>query len=560
MNSKVKRKSFLKRVGYEKFNFWTIVILATLLFALLFIIYPFTRMFLQSFQSQEKTFTLENYFRFFRKSYYYRTLFNSFKVCVASTFFATLIGVPMAYVSTRFKVWGKKIIDMAIVISLLSPPFIGAYSWIMLLGRNGFITNLLRNIGIEIGSIYGFKGILLVFTLKLYPFIYMYVSGALGSMDASLEEASENLGVAGLPRLFRVTFPLVLPTILSSALMVFMTALADYGTPLMIGEGFKVLPVVIYEEYLGEVGGSVTFASALSVIIVLCSSLILLLQKRIINNKNYTMSMLRPPVVKELPFGKKMLATLFLSVVAFLGILPQITVVVTSFLKTNGPMFTKGFSLDSYRAVMVKMGRNIINTYTFSLIALVIMVVMGILLAYVVVRKKSAISSFLDFVMMFPYVIPGSVLGISLVVAFNKPPLVLTGTAAIMIIAYVIRKLPYTLRSSVGILYQIDTSVEEASISLGYSQGVTFFNVTAPLMLPGVLSGAVLSFISTINELSSSLMLYAGPTATISVAIFSEIFRDGYGTGAALASMLTFSTVLVLMLFNKLSGGKSVVS
>ncbi len=263
MNSKGKRKSFLKRVGYEKFNFWSIVILATLLFALLFIVYPFTRMFLQSFQGQQNTFTLENYFRFFRKSYYYRTLLNSFKVCIASTFLATLIGVPMAYVSTRFKVWGKKIIDMAIVISLLSPPFIGAYSWIMLLGRNGFITNLLRNIGIEIGSIYGFKGILLVFTLKLYPFIYMYVSGALGSMDASLEEASENLGIAGIPRLFHITFPLVLPTILSSALMVFMTALADYGTPLMIGEGFKVLPVVIYEEYLGEVGGSVTFASAL---------------------------------------------------------------------------------------------------------------------------------------------------------------------------------------------------------------------------------------------------------------------------------------------------------
>lgn len=562
MNEKTKKspkKSFLSRLSFKTFNFWTIVILASIIFALIFIVYPFSKLFIQSFFGKETAFSFENYQRFFEKKYYYTTLLNSLKVCFASTALSVLIGVPMAYVTSRFKIWGKRVINMAVIISLLSPPFIGAYSWIMLLGRNGFLTNILRGIGLEIGSIYGFHGILLVFTLKLYPYVYMYVSGALGSMDASLEEASENLGVSGLRRLMKITFPLILPTILSSALMVFMTALADYGTPLMIGEGYKVLPVVIYEEYLGEVGGSITFASALSVIIVACSAIMLFVQKKVVDTKNYTMSMLRPPEVKQLSAGKKLLATLCVGIVAFLGVLPQITVIVTSFVKTNGPMFVKGFSLNSYRAVMHKMGRNIWNTYSFALIALVIMVVMGILLAYIIVRRRSRVSSFLDFVMMFPYVIPGSVLGISLVVAFNKPPLILTGTAAIMVISYVIRKLPYTLRSSVGILYQIDTSVEEASISLGVGSSQTFFNITARLMLPGVLSGAVLSFISTINELSSSLMLYSGNTATISVAIFSEIFRDGYGTGAALASMLTVSTIIVLMIFNKLSGGKSVM-
>ena len=549
----------MKKSFREKFDFWVIVIVCVFIFALLFIVYPFSRMLIQSFQGKDGGITFANYFKFFEKRYYYRTLLNSFKVCSAATVLALCIGVPMAYITSRFNIWGKKMINMAIVISLMSPPFIGAYSWIMLLGRNGFITNLLNMIGIRFGSIYGFKGILLVFTLKLYPYVYLYVSGALGSIDASLEEASENLGIAGMERLFRVTFPLVLPTILSSALIVFMTALADYGTPLLIGEGYKVLPIVIYEEYLGEVGGSVTFASALSVIIVLCSSLVLLIQKRVIENKNYTMSMLRPPQVKQLKNWQRVLATAGVSCVVLLGVLPQITVVVVSFIKTNGPMFVKGFSLNSYRNVMVKLSRNIVNTYLYSGIALIIMVVLAILLAYIIVRKKSKMSAFLDFVMMFPYVIPGSVLGISLIIAFNKSPLILTGTASIMIVAYVIRKLPHTLRSSIGILYQIDPSVEEASYSLGVSQHKTFLNITARLMIPGVMSGAVLSFVSTINELSSSLMLYSGRTATISVAIFSEIARDGYGTGAALASMLTLSTVVVLLIFNKVSGGKSIL-
>lgn len=549
-----------KREGLQKLNFWTIVVLLTLIFVLLFIAYPFSKMLIQSFQSKGEAFTFKNYIRFFEKRYYYNTLLNSFKVCFTATVIATLLGVPMAYVSTRFNIWFKRLINIAIVISLLSPPFIGAYSWIMLLGRNGFLTNILRTIGIEIGSIYGFKGILLVFTLKLYPYVYMYVSAALGSIDASLEEASENLGISGIERLMRITFPLILPTILSSALMVFMTALADYGTPLMIGEGYKVLPVVIYEEYLGEVGGSVTFASALSVIVVLCSTTVLFIQKRIVDKRNYNMSLLRPPEVKHLSAGKRFLATAFVGIVAFLGILPQITVVVTSFVKMNGSLFVRGFSLNSYRVAMAKMSRNIANTFTYATVALIIMVVLGMLLSYIIVRNKSRLSGFLDFAMMFPYVIPGSVLGISLIVAFNKRPLLLTGTAAIMIVAYVIRKLPYTLRSSIGILYQIDTSVEEASVSLGYSQGETFLNVTSRLMLPGVFSGAILSFIASINELSSSLMLYSGKTATISVAIFTEIFQDGYGTGAALASMLTLSTIIVLLIFNKVSGGKSVIS
>lgn len=548
-----------EKSGRKRPDFWFFVTVVFLILAAAFIVYPFAKLFLQSFFPKGKGFSLDNYATFFQRRYYINGLLNSLTVCFWTTLLGVAVGIPMAYVSTRFNIWGKRIFNIMIVLSMLSPPFIGAYSWILLLGRNGFLSNILRAVGIPFGSIYGFGGILLVFTLKLFPFVYMYVSTALNNFDSSLEEASEVLGVHGIQRILRVTLPVIMPTILSSALIVFMTSLADYGTPLLIGEGYKVLPVMIYEKYLSEVSSNASFASTLSVIIVFCSIAVLSLQKWIIARKNYAVNSLRPPEVVSLSTGKRILATCAVGLIALLAVIPQITVTVTSFIKTNGPLFVPGFSLDSYRSILYKLSTNIRNTFTFATVSIIIMMIIGLLLAYIVVRRRGKAAGVLDFLVMFPYVIPGSVLGISLVMAFNQRPVILTGTMAIMIISYTVRKLPFTLRSAIGILYQIEPAIEEASVSLGVPPMKTFFKTTAVLMLPGLFSGAILSFIATINELSSTLILYTGKTGTISVAIYSEIFKDGYGTAAALATILTVTTILSLLILNRISGGRSVV-
>lgn len=541
------------------FNFWNVIRIIAFATLAVVLIYPFFSMIRESFVSQDTgKFTLANYLEFFKYPYYYKTLFNSLSVVITATILSTLIGLPMAYIITRYNIWGKPLINIMIILSLLSPPFIGAYSWILLLGRNGFLTNSFRNIGIELPTIYGWTGIVLVFTLKFFPYVYLFVSGALKSMDSSIEEAAENLGVSGIKKLFTITFPLILPTITAGALMVFMTSLADFGTPMLIGEGYKVLPVLIYEEYMSEIGGNATIASMLSVIIIICAVAILLVQKLVIAKKSYMMSSLRPPKVVKLSRGKRIGLTTFCMVVAGFAMVQQVVVVITSFIKTNGPIFVKGFSLDSYKMIISKLSTNISNTFLYSTIAIIIMVIAGLLLSYLIVRKKSKVNGLLDILIMFPYVIPGAVLGISLLVAFNKGPVVLAGTAWILIIAYVIRKLPYTIRSSTAILYQIDPSIEEASINLGVSPMKTFFKTTARLMAPGVLSGAILSWITTINELSSSVILYTGKTATISVAIYTEVVRASFGTAAALASILTVTTIISILIFNKISGGKGI--
>lgn len=555
-----KKKKIYERLHMDKFSFWTIVSLIIIILCIIFIVYPFLNLIIQSFHdSKTDTFTLKNYMRFWEKKYYKQALANSLLISTVVTILATCLGVPLAYIGTRFNLYWKKLIYVMIVLSMVSPPFIGAYAWITLLGRAGFITKILEGIGIHVGEIYGFKGIVLVFTLKLYPMVYLYVSGALGSIDSSLEEASENLGVSGIRRILKITFPVITPTILSAALMVFMTALADFGTPRLIGEGYNTLPVIIYKEFLNEVGTDTGFASALSVVIILIALIVLFIQKRFVDSKSYNMTSLRPPKVIELSKPKKVLATAVVFLVSFLSVLPQITVTIQSFLKTNGPLFVKGFSLESYRQVAGKLSQSITNTFVYAFIALILIIILGLLGAYLIVRKKGTISNLIDLMLMFPYVIPGAVLGICLTVSFNQKPILLTGTMWIIVLSFVIRKLPYTMRSSIGILYQIDRSVEEASISLGVPNMKTFFKTTVPLMIPGVISGGILSLISVMNTLSATLILYTGTTVTIPVAIFNCVNNDAYGQAAALSTILTLATVVCLLIFNKVSGGKNVV-
>lgn len=555
-------KTSAKTKGTSKrsFDFWVAMTMVIIIFCLIFIVFPFFKLIIQSFQNQgTNSFTLENYAKFFQKKYYREALGHSLLISLVVTVLATALGVPLAYIGSRFNLYLKRVIYVMIVLSMLSPPFIGAYAWITLLGRNGLITGWLNAIGISIGSIYGFKGIVLVFTLKLYPMVYLYVSGALTTIDSSLEEASENLGVSGIRRIMKVTFPVIMPTILSAALMVFMTALADFGTPRLIGEGYTTLPVVIYKEFLNEVGTDTGFASALSVVIILIALVVLLVQKRVVDRRSYNMTSLRPPALVELPVPKKILATLAVFFVSFLSVLPQITVTIQSFMKTKGPRFVAGFSLDSYREIGAKLSNSIVNTFVYAFIALIFVIVLSLLGAYLIVRRKGASSDAIDLLLMFPYVIPGAVLGICLTVAFNVKPLILTGTMWIIILSFVIRKLPYTMRSSVGILYQIDSSVEEASISLGVPPMKTFVKTTVPLMMPGLISGAVLSLVSMMNTLSATLILYTGKTITMSVAIFNCVNNDAFGQAAALSTILTLATVVCLIIFNIITKGKGSV-
>ena len=543
-----------------KLDFWNIVTLLIIIVFAIFLIYPLLSLFLDGFKdSKSGVWSLMNYIQFFSKKYYTSALVNSFKLTISVTVIAVLIGVPLAYFMSFYKIKGKGILEVLFIISMMSPNFIGAYSWILLLGRNGSVTKFLEKaLGISMPSIYGFAGMLLVFSLKLYPFIYIYVSGALKKIDVALSEAAESLGCGGLKKVFTVIMPLITPTLVAAALLVFMNCMADFGTPALIGEGYRVMPTLVYSEFVGESGGSANFAACMATIMIIITALVFFLQKWYINTKSFTMSSIRPIQPKEPKGIFKVLIYVYIYMLAGLSIIPQAMVVYTSFKATKMQVFVDGFSLGSYKKVADKALAAVTNTYVFCFFAIVIIITLGMLIAYLTVRRRSVLTSAIDSIAMFPYIVPGSVLGITLLIAFNHKPLMLVGTAFIIIISLVIRRLAYTLRSSSAILYQISPSMEEAAVSLGDTPAKSFVKVTAKMMLPGVASGAILSWITIINELSSSVMLYTSKTKTMSVAIYNEVIRASYGPAAALASILTLTTVISLLVFFKVSGSKDV--
>ena len=539
-----------KRFRLDVWGWTTIVIL--LLYAL-FLLYPLSLLLKMAF-SDGVHFTLENFAMFFSRKYYSFTLLNSFKVSIAATIASVIVGVVLGYFMSVFKVRGAKLLRMCIVMATMSAPFVGAYAWIMLLGRNGVITNFLSGLfGITMPDIYGFNGIMLVFVTQLFPLVFLYVQGAMSKMDASLMEASENLGCTGFKRFFTVVLPLISPTVLAGALLVFVRAMSDFGTPMLIGEGYRTFTVILYNVFVGEVSQNQGFAAAIAIIAILITMVVYFSQNFVAKKQAFSMNALHRIEKKQLHGFSNFIVHFITYVVVGISILPQLYVVYTSFLKTSGQIYVAGYSLQSYQDMFSRLGRSIQNTIVIPAVSLLIVVFLAVLIAYVAVRRRNVLSGAVDVISMIPYVIPGTVIGIAMISAFNREPLVLTGGMLIMVVALVVRRLPYTIRSSVAILQQIPLYVEEAALSLGSSKPKAFFTVTLPMMSSGVLSGAILSWVTLISELSTAILLYTGKTQTLTVAIYTQIVRGNYGIASAMATVLTVMTLLSLLIFNKIS-------
>lgn len=542
----------------KKRDVWKLISISILVLYVLFLIYPLFQLLKQSVYVNG-TFSLQYFIKFFSKNYYLTTIINSFEVSICATLVTLVIGIPLAYFYQMYEIKGKTILQILIILCSMSAPFIGAYSWILLLGRNGLITATIKSItGFQMPSIYGFNGILLVLSLQLFPLVFLYVSGALKNIDNSLLEASENMGCSGVKRFFKVIIPLCIPTILAATLLVFMRAFADFGTPLLIGEGYRTFPVVIYDSYFGEVGTDHNFGAAISVIAILITAVIFIVQKWVNGKFQFTMNALHPIERKKIHGWKNFWIHVYCWGVVLIAFAPQIYVIYTSFQNTSGKIFVDGYSLISYKQAFDTMGKAIQNTFVIGGMALVLVIVLAILISYLVVRRNNFLNKIIDTLSMVPYIIPGSVVGIALVLAFNRKPLVLTGTAIIMIIALIVRRIPYTIRSSVAILQQIPMSIEEAAISLGSSKLSAFFKITVPMMANGILSGAILSWITIITELSTAIILYNLKTITLTLAIYVNVSRGSYGIAAALATILTVTTIISLLLFMKISKSKEI--
>lgn len=547
-------------MNIKKTELWTVFTVLFLGLFILFLIYPMLGILQQAVISKDGSFTLKEFVRFFSQTYYSRTIINSFEVSIAITAASLVIGIPFSYFYSFYRLRGSKFLFIASILCAMSAPFIGAYAWILLLGRSGIITKFFRDVfGIKIGNIYGFKGILLVQALKLFPLVFVYMNGAFKNIDKTLMEASANMGCTGIKRFFQVVMNLSMPTILAAALLVFMRAFADFGTPLLIGEGYRTFPVEIYNQYLGENGTDHNFAAAISIIAILVTAAVFFLQQWGTGKYKFSISALHPVEKKKASGIRGALMYVYCYALIGIALLPQLYIIYLSFRNCDQAVFKPGYSFANYELAVKKLlWRSIKNTTILGVGALVIIIVLAVLIAYLVVRRSNFFNHTIDTMSMLPYIMPGSVIGIALVIAFGSKPLALTGTIWILLISFVIRRMPYTIRSATATLQQIPMSIEEAAISLGASKLKTFSLITVPMMSSGIVSGAILSWVSIVTELSSSIILYNNRNITLTMSAYVAISRGNYGLAAAFSAILTFVTVISLMIYLAVSKSEDI--
>jgi iron(III) transport system permease protein len=535
---------------------WNVVLLFA--FAILFylVIYPMFSIFRASFISPETNLvSLESYQKIFRLPFYLRCLRNSLLVSGLASLLSLLIGIPFAFFTSRFTLPGKSAIKTLATLPLILPTFIGAEAWILLLGRNGLFTKLFQQIGITLPTLYGWQGIVLVFTLQFFPYVFLIVSAAIVSIDSSLEESARNLG-ANSWRVFRtVTLPIITPSIFGGALIVFYLSIENFGVPTLIGEDYRVLAVQAYNEFISEMGGNPSMAGAISMILVSITLLVTVMQKYWVERRSYAMSALRPPEIKTLkPFPTLCIWCLCVSLV-FLSLFPFLVVIISSVTKTQGPVMYFGqFSLRNLANAIQIAPRPILNSFFLATAATLIGMIFGLGISYVVVRRRGPATYLLDILIMLPLIIAGTVLGIALAVTFNKGRIVLTGTWMILVLAYFIRKVPFSIKTTSSVLQQIDISIEEASINLGVPPLRSFLKVVVPLMLPGIMAGAIIMWVTTLAELSSTIVLYYGPWTTMTVQIFQYIGSGDFGPASAYATILIVSVLIPLFFLNRVLG------
>jgi len=541
-NSKLK---FRTELGLIKKNLRDPILMAAIILVfslvILFILIPLTKI-LQESLFDKGVFSLIHYKKIFSQSITLEVLWNTVLLATIVSVLSTLIGFLFAYASAYLKIANKKIFNAIAILPMISPPFVIALSTILLFGRNGFIT---RGIfGIREFSVYGLHGLTLVQTLTFFPVAYLLLVGLLKSIDPSVEEAARDLGASRWQVFKTITLPLMVPGLANAFLLVFIQSIADFGNPMVIGGNFNTIAVQIYLQGIGnyDIGGG----TALAFLLLLLSLSIYILQKYYIGTKSYITVTGKASRQRDLIDSKHITRPVYFSVLAislFVAMM-YILIPIGSFIKLWGRDYS--LSLVHYKYVFDLGMKPIMDTTILSLWATPISGILAMIVAFLIVRKKFFGKGMLELTTMLALAIPGTVIGLGYVLTYNTRPLVLTGTAAILIIAFVMRSMPIGIRSGIAALQQIDPSIEEAASVLGASSAKVFTTVTVPMIRPAFFSGLVYTFIRSMTLVSTVIFLVSARWNLLTPAIMSQIDVGKIGVASAYSTVLIGIVALVV--------------
>jgi iron(III) transport system permease protein len=521
---------------------------------LLFVIYPLATVLLKSFQTQGGDFTLANYKRFFTFRYLRNALWNSLLVGTATGIIGVIIGYLAAFTLTRTNVPGKKILHILFILPVISPPFVSAISILMLFGFNGLITKGL--LGLRDFNIYGFKGVFLSQVFTFAPIGYLTLRGVMESLNPTLEDAAMNVGSSRWQTFMRVTFPLSLPGIASAFLVVLIESLADFGNPLVLaGSRFPMLAPQAYLEITGSF--NLPLGAALAVVLLIPSMTAFIIQRYYLQKRQYTTITGKPVTSssKLVSHGTQRVLYAFVMLFTVMIALFYGTILVGAFTKVWGTDFT--LTLKHFMYAFSVGFDTIKDTLIIALLSTPISGILGMLIAFIVVRLKFPGKGAIEFFSILNFAVPGTVVGIGYILAFNQRPLLLVGTLTILVLNFVFRYVPVGIQSGIAVLRQIDSSIEEASQNLGSDGLTTFRKVTLPLIAPAFFSGLVFAFVRAMTAISAAIFLVSAQWNLLTVQILSQVGSGRLGVAAAFSVLLIGMVIIAVLVIGRLVPGRA---
>jgi iron(III) transport system permease protein len=514
------------------------IILGLFIMVGIFVAYPLFEAVRLTFL-MDGSFSMNTWVSILTSRQYLSALWGSVKLGMLTATFSTLIGFIFAFVINRTAIKGKRFLGTMGLLPVISPPFSLSLSLILLFGSNGLITKQI--LGLKDFTIYGLGGLTAVQTIGMFPIAFLTMSGVLQAIDSTLEEASLDLNGSRWKTFSRITFPLAIPGVLSSWLLVFTNSLADFANPLLLAGSYRVLSVEAYIEVTGR--NRLGHGAALSILLLLPSVTAFLVQRYWVSRKSYVTVTGKPSArlsdLVSRPVKYLLVAFISLFIVFILGLYG--TIVAGCFVANWGIDYS--FTLKNITEALQRGRDAILDTFTLSAIATPIAGLIAMMVALVIVRKKFAGKRVLEGLILAPFAIPGTLIGIAYILAFDEPPLILIGTGAIIVINYIIRELPVGVEGGVATLRQIDPAIEEAAQDLGADSTTVFRTIVLPLIRPAFISGMSYTFVRSMTAVSAIIFLISAQWYHMTVLIynFSESIRFG------LASVL--STVLIIIVF-----------
>ncbi len=504
--------------------------------------------------------TVENYRRFAASPSEREALWNSVWISAVSVVLSGLIGIPLAFLFSRYDFPGRTILGGLVALPVLLPPLVGVIAFLFLYGESGFIARIVQGaLGLERPPwrLTGPWAILLVHAYTMYVYFFLFTSAALARLDRGFGEAAAALGASRVTTFRRVTLPMLGPAIAGASLLVFMTSMGSFSAPYIFGGGFRVLATQIF---VSKLNGDLAMAAVETVILAAVSILFLALLQYYEAGRDYTgagKGSVAGPVLTRGGRGATFALSLFAWGLVGVLLLPHLTVLLVSFVPEGTwttQLFPPTYSGQNYLRLFSdpEMLTPIINSLQMATIATVANVVLAFFAAYLLVRKKFRGRTMLGALIILPWALPGTVLAIALATTFSvHQPLagrfLLIGSFAILPLAYFIRNIPLVTRAALTSFRQFDPALEEASASLGASWALTMRRVALPLVLPGLAAGALLAFVTALGEFVASILLYTHRTRPISMAILSQLRAFDFGGAAAYGVFLIVLMAIVFL-------------